>query len=118
MQDLQLTVGQKTYERFQETPDKTTYVSGTHSVSNVDILLLGRTVPSNIDGAGKIRANLVQDCKVGTGLDERNVGRAYANAEVSVPVQASDASRAALLKDFRAYVASDSFSQLFNKQSI
>lgn len=118
MQNVNLTVGSKSYDRFQETPDKTTYISDAHTVGDVDLLLLGRTVPTSTTGSAKVRVNLVQDCMSGTGADKVNVGRAYANAEMSVPVQATDVDRAALLSDFRAYIASESFAELYNKQSI
>jgi len=118
MQNVIITVGTKSYDRFQETPDKTTYVSNVHSVGNVDLLLLGRTVPTTTTGSAKIRANLIQDCMSGSGADEVNVGRAYANIETSMPVKATDADRAALLTDLRAYIASESFAELYNKQSI
>lgn len=118
MQSTTLTVADKTYDRFQETPDKTTYISGTHSVGDVDILLLGRTVPSNIDGQAKTRANLIQDFTTGIGAEKIVIGRAYANVEMSVPAKATDIDRAALLADLRSYVASESFAELYNKQSI
>lgn len=118
MQSTTIAVQDKTYDRFQETPDKTTYVSDTHSVGSVDLLLLGRTVPSNIDGQAKSRANLIQDFVSGEGAEKVVIGRAYGNIEMSVPAKATDVQCAALLADVRAYVASESFSELFTKQSI
>lgn len=118
MQNVQLIVAEKSYDRFQETPDKTTYVASGHTVGDVDLLLLGRTVPTTTSGQAKSRANLIQDFTTGEGATKVVIGRAYANIETSVPVLATAMDRAALLADLRAYVASESFAELYNKQSI
>lgn len=118
MQDTLITIGTKTYDRFQETPDKTTYVSDLHTVGNIDVLLLGRTVPSSIDGQAKSRVNLIQDITSGTGETLLNVGRMYASVEFSVPAKATLVQRNAILADLRAYVNSTSMEDLLHKQSI
>lgn len=119
MQDTSITVGTKNYARFREEADKTTYVGTSHDVGNVDILLLSRTVPTSVGQQAKIRANFVQDASITDAAGtSTNVGRLYASIDASVPAAATQEHRDELLADLRAYVLTQSFTDLFNKQSI
>lgn len=116
MQNNIITIGEKAYDRFKETPDKTTYVSPDHTVSKTDILLLGRSIATSDSANAKSRANFVQDIERGDAAN--SIGRVYFNVECSYPQWASTAQLQAITATVNAFLSSTEFDQLVQKQSI
>lgn len=116
MQNNTITIGDLAYDRFKETPDKTTYVAPAHTVSKTDILLLGRTIATSDNANAKSRANFVQDIERGDVAG--TIGRLYFNIECSYPQWASDAQLQAITATVNAFLSSTEFDELVRKQSI
>lgn len=116
MQKNIITIGALAYDRFKETPDKTTYVAPAHTVSKTDILLLGRTIATSDNANAKSRANFVQDIERGDAAG--TIGRLYFNIECSYPQWASDAQLQAITATVNAFLSSTEFDELVRKQSI
>lgn len=116
MQNNTITIGELQYDRFKETPDKTTYVSTNHTVGSADLLLLGRSIATADSANAKSRANFVRD--IARGDVEQTKGRIYANIEFSYPQWASAAQLQAISATVDAFLSSTEFGQLLAKQSI
>lgn len=116
MQNNQITVGTTQYDRFKETPDKTTYISTDHTVGSVDMLLLARTVPTSDSSNAKSRASFVRDIERGDA--DKTTGRIYCNVDFSFPQWATDDDVQGVIDAADAFLSSTEFNTLVIKQSI
>lgn len=116
MQNNTITIGEVAYDRFKETPDKTTYTSVNHSVSKADLLLLSRSIATNDSANAKSRASFVRDIERGDTAG--TVGRVYFNVEISYPQWAADSDLQAITDASAAFLSSAEFNSLVQKQSI
>lgn len=116
MQSNTITIGEAAYDRFKETPDKTTYVSPVHTVSSADLLLLGRSIASSDTANAKSRASFIRDITRDDPAGTK--GRVYFNVEVSFPQWATDAQLQAINDAASSFLSSTEFDALVKKQSI
>lgn len=116
MQNNTITLGEATYDRFKETPDKTTYVSNSHTVAKPDLMLLGRTVANNDGANAKSRVSFVQDIERAD--DSKTTGRVFFTGDFSYPQWATEAQLLAIKAKFGAFMSSTECTDLIVKQSI
>lgn len=115
MQNNIITIGEITYDRFQELPDRSVYTHPDHTIGKQHIMSLSRVVPTSEGATARIRTKFVRDV-VRDVTGEK--GSIYTTIEVSRPVWASDIAVSAESATAAAFMQGTEFSALLSKQSI
>lgn len=115
MQNNTITAGTVTYERFQEYPDRSVYISPTHKIGHNDLFSLSRVVPTSEGATARVRAKFVLDIVHPTTNEKASI---YATTEVSMPTWANESTVASQASQLALLMQTPEFGELLSKQSI
>lgn len=115
MQNNTITVGEVTYDRFQEYPDRSVYISPTHTIGRNDLFSLSRVVPTSEGATARVRVKFVLDIVNPETLEKAAI---YATTEVSMPTWAGETVVEGQALQLALFMQTPEFGQLLSKQSI
>lgn len=118
MQNNNLTINGVSYERWQESDNRSVYIAADHSIAKPHTLTLGRVVPQSAAASAKVRAKLSRTVDT-TVSGTAGTGALIAEVNVSVPGGVQDEQ---ILKDLQTELATffqgTEFQALLLKQEI
>lgn len=115
MQNNKIKIGAVEYDRFQEYPDRSVYISPTHSIGSNDLFSLSRVVPTSEGATARVRVKFVRDITHPTTNEKAAI---YGTIEVSMPTWAEETAVAAQASQLALFMQTAEFGQLLSKQSI
>lgn len=116
---MSLTINAKTYTADRLGLDSVGYIGPLHTMSSLDVMVLGRTPPKptpTFSGIGRTSGKLSRTLTLTGALTPTGVGSATFN--VSIPVGAASADIDAILNDLGAFIASATYKTIVKNQAI